>query len=497
MQDMPPPPSPHRRVAAPTGSCLVRFGLALLVPPALAACGANGMEDDDDVRRGVPTEAVTIGAAKQNGTVGAAVAHPPAVMVRDALGAGVTNVKVVFEITAGNGRIEPNGRVSTTAGGIAQLDVWILGAADGGENRVTATVPTVGAPTTHTFEALAGNLPSLTSSQSIFRMVFPVDISVAQRTTLATTLPGSFDVSVDVLQQPNLFPDFRIIPCFALPDSFVCTADSSTATISDVNPAYLRIEGLAESNTGGSGVINQGIVRVAATGVVNPKLDLTVILSADAQEQVSFDEPGMSFVAAVGAALQPDTVLMFNPIGGSDLEGIDVVSQASWLDGALVDTLSPRELLLEVTVDPSALGLGQDSGALELICGGCTFASQGTTLAAFPVQVVIYPPPVIQLSSTSISFDVQVDDTSIPSVTVRVTNGGSGALDGLAASPDVSWISATLTGDVTATNRSADIVVTPLISDLSPGRHTATVRVTSIDPDIAPTSFQITLNLRS
>lgn len=102
--------------------------------PPLAPATANVA-----VTAGSATQIAANSPTTQSATVGAAVAVPPSVIVRDASANPVAGVAVTFAVTAGGGAISPVTPVSTNASGVAALASWTLGPTPG-PNQVTATV---------------------------------------------------------------------------------------------------------------------------------------------------------------------------------------------------------------------------------------------------------------------------------------------------------------------------------------------------------------------
>jgi adhesin/invasin len=85
-----------------------------------------------------PTTVEAVSLTAQQGLVGAAVADPPAVLVRDEEGTPIAGVSVAFSVTAGDGTVVP-GQQLTDVDGVARATSWTLGGS-AGLNTVTATV---------------------------------------------------------------------------------------------------------------------------------------------------------------------------------------------------------------------------------------------------------------------------------------------------------------------------------------------------------------------
>lgn len=113
---------------------------------------------------GIPVSMVAVSQTAQSAAVGANVADPPSVIVRDDQGVPVQGVAVTFSVTSGGGSVVGS-PATTNANGVATLTSWKLGPVVG-PNSLTATSPglpsvlfnatgTAGAPAT--VVAIAGN----------------------------------------------------------------------------------------------------------------------------------------------------------------------------------------------------------------------------------------------------------------------------------------------------------------------------------------------------
>lgn len=104
-----------------------------------------------------PGPATSLGKASADslsGTVGAALAPAPSVLVTDQSGNPVPGIVVTFAVAAGGGSVS-GGTVVTNAAGVATVGSWILGSVAGTwNNRLTATVTGLG-PLTFTASAVA------------------------------------------------------------------------------------------------------------------------------------------------------------------------------------------------------------------------------------------------------------------------------------------------------------------------------------------------------
>ncbi|HXI20883.1 MAG TPA: hypothetical protein VNH46_07360, partial [Gemmatimonadales bacterium] len=78
------------------------------------------------LQAGPPASITANSAVTQSGRVGAAVATPPSVVVRDGSGNAVANASVTFQVSAGGGTVT-GGSQTTDALGVATVSDWTLG----------------------------------------------------------------------------------------------------------------------------------------------------------------------------------------------------------------------------------------------------------------------------------------------------------------------------------------------------------------------------------
>jgi adhesin/invasin len=126
-----------------------------LLSAQVAQAGVNGnpVVFSATATAGTPATVTAVSPTTQSAGVGALVASPPSVVVRDVNGSPTPSVTVTFAVTGGGGQL--TGATQTTNGqGIATVSSWRLGTTPG-TNTVTATVAGV-APATFTATALAG-----------------------------------------------------------------------------------------------------------------------------------------------------------------------------------------------------------------------------------------------------------------------------------------------------------------------------------------------------
>src|SRR5688572_6659490 len=118
-------------------------GAVLAVTGLFSACSDSPVAPVDSAPQTVraPASIEASAGAAQTALAGQPVAVPPAVVVKDALGAPMAGVTVVFTVSAGAGSLE-YGTGFTDAQGIAAAGRWTLGRTPG-PNEVTATAGTL------------------------------------------------------------------------------------------------------------------------------------------------------------------------------------------------------------------------------------------------------------------------------------------------------------------------------------------------------------------
>lgn len=116
--------------------CLVRGGLGALLVGTVACGGSEpaGPPPPDTTPAAVSASA----GGGDTARVGTPVTTPPAVVVRNAAGTGLSGITVTFAVTAGGGAVT-GATATTNASGVATVGSWTLGSSPGA-NTLTATV---------------------------------------------------------------------------------------------------------------------------------------------------------------------------------------------------------------------------------------------------------------------------------------------------------------------------------------------------------------------
>lgn len=147
-----------------------------------------------------------------------------------------------------------------------------------------------------------------------------------------------------------------------------------------------------------------------------------------------------------------------------------------------------------VTVAPSIAGL---TGGTYTATIPIESPVASNTPQSIQVTLIVAPPPAINLSSTSLTFNAFEGGANPASQAVTITNGGGGLLSGLAAGTIVygagptGWIQVPLVSP-SAANPSAMLTVQPLTGALPAGTYTASIPVTSSVASNSPQMVSVT-----
>jgi adhesin/invasin len=218
-----------------------------------SSSGLTSVESAEiDITAGPATSmAIQAGGGTQTAGVGEDVPTPPAVILTDQSGNPVSGVSVAFEVTEGDGSVDP-GTVVTGADGIAAVTRWTLGPS-AGSNTLEASVPSAPALGTETFNADGTVANSAPTAQSDNNPAYTVDedgtlniTTLENRVLFNDTDPDGDNLTAVNASNPaggtvtlssngsfNYTPD----PDFNGPDSFTYQANdglanSNTATVS-------------------------------------------------------------------------------------------------------------------------------------------------------------------------------------------------------------------------------------------------------------------------
>lgn len=160
---------------------------------------------------------------------------------------------------------------------------------------------------------------------------------------------------------------------------------------------------------------------------------------------------------------------------------------------------------------PSLSGTAANPSAIVTVAPSIAGLTAGTYTASVPIEspvasntpqsiqvtLVVAPPPAINLSSASLTFNAFEGGANPAAQVVTITNGGGGLLSGLAAGTIVygagptGWIQVPLVSP-SAANPSAQLTVQPLTGSLPAGTYTGTIPITSSVASNSPQVVTVT-----
>lgn len=263
---------------------------ALVASFLLAAC------KDGEQAAPVPGSLTATVAATQTGTVGAAVAVPPAVLVKDTKGNIMANVPVTFSVTAGGGTV--TGATATTGvDGVARVGSWTLGTASGA-NTLSATVSGV-APVVFTATAAPGAPATVT-----------VTGGNAQTGMVNTALTTPLSVTVRDAHG-NVVPDAQV----------AFSPGTSNGTIASPTAAT-NAQGVATAGIWTIGTVAGAQTLTATTGTAAPA---TFTATATPGPATGVNLNGAVVGGTVGAALSTNPAIKVADQFGNGIAGRQVV----------------------------------------------------------------------------------------------------------------------------------------------------------------------------
>jgi hypothetical protein len=324
-----------------------------------------------DITPGPATSmAIQAGGGTQEAGVDETVPIPPAVLVTDQSGNPVSGVSVAFEVTVGGGIVTPEA-VVTTSGGIAAVTSWQLGPL-AGPNELVASIPTVPAAGTETFNANATAPNGAPAAVDDNLSAYTVDEDGTLNVTAETDRVLSNDTDPDgdnltdvnasnpaggsVVLNLNGSFTYTPDPDFNGTDTFTYQANDGhgnlsggatvTITVSPVNddPGFTKGPDVTVSALGSAlGFTDDFWASGISPGPPNEG-------SQAVEFQVTLDDPDDADAFLVPPGVAPDGTLSFtpNPLSGLDPRTIPttVVAQDNGLPAASSD---PQTLSITLT----------------------------------------------------------------------------------------------------------------------------------------------------
>ena len=245
----------------------------------------------------------------------------------------------------------------------------------------------------------------------------------------------------------------------------------SRVTVTGQSPGSARIEATAE---GRRGAVVVDVLEGPSLVLSASQVDL-----AGRQGQLA---PSVDFGIANG--------------GNGSISGLQTSVEyrsgpAGWLTVGLNGTTVPTTATL------TASGVGMPIGKAEAVVRITSPVAGGLSASVAVVFEVQPPPPTIELTSNSVGLGASFGNPVPATASVPVTNGGGGALTGLAAQVEYpaggrqGWLTVTLSG----TTAPATVGVSALATGLPIGVYTARVAVTSPVAEVSPVYLDVSFRV--
>ena len=452
-------------LGANAGTNTVTATVSGIIPVTFTATGT--------VAAPIATSVAAVTAVSQSALVGAAVADPPGVIVRDQNNSPMAGVTVAFAVTAGGGSVAP-ASVVTGSDGIAQVTSWTLGA-NAGTNTVVATVSGI---TPITFTA-TGTVPAPVPVATTIAAV-----TVASQTALvSTTVPVPPGV---VVHDQNNSPMPGVTVAFAVTAGDGSIAPSSVVTGSDgiARLTSWTLGASAGTNTVTASVTGLTPVTFTATGTVSSPVATSVEAATPTTQSattgtVVSSPPGARVRDQRGDPMAGVTVAFAVTGGGgsvapsSVVTGSDGIAQStSWTLGANPGTntvTATASSLTPVTFTATGLLPPPVATTVEAI----TVTTQDTLVnnpVSNPPGVKVVDQRGNTMQGVSVAFAVTSGGGSISPSAVLTASDGTARLTSWILGPNVgtNTVTATVTGLTPVTFTANGVHPPPVATSIAP-----------------------------
>jgi adhesin/invasin len=363
----------------------------------------------------------------QTGIAGAAVATPPSVVVKDALGNPVSGVSVTFAVATGGGTVVPTTAVTTDASGIAAVTSWTLGATAGSNTLTATSAGLTGSPVTFTATGSAGTASTIALNAG--------DGQTATVNTAVATAPSV------IVKDGNGNPVAGVSVTFAVatgggtvvPTTAVATdangvaaatswtlgttagANTLTATASGLTGSPVTFTATGQAGTPTQIAVNGGNNQSATAGMA-----VTIAPSAIVKDLYGNPKSGVDVTFAVasgGGTVNPTTPVT------TDANGI--ATATSWTLGPTVGsntlTATATGLVGSPSVTFTATGVVGTASIIALNGGNGQTAVAGTAVTTPPSAIVTdaHGNPV---SGINVTFAVASGGGTVVPTTAVATN---------------------------------------------------------------------------
>ena len=254
-------------------------------------------------------------------------------------------------------------------------------------------------------------------------------------------------------------------------------------SVSPSGVASVRGDGLVTALAPGDATVNASARGVSASASV--RVQSPGVLAV---------EPGsLTLFGLVGADAQSGVLHVFNGAGDASLPGLSVSvgypegTPVGWLTPSLRSDTTPAD----VTVRPSTATLGAGTYRATL-----KVAAPSVEPVEIPVELqMVVDRPLIAVSASALGFVARAGGSPPPEQTLRITNTGSGALEGLSLDVAYETGSGWLSAKLDSTSAPTELVLAIVPGGLAPGTYRARVSILSREAANSPVSIAVNLAL--
>ena len=396
----------------------------------------------------VPGSATQIAAngGSTTGTVGAAVAVPPSVIVRDANGNPVVGVTVTFSVSAGGGTIT-GGTAITNSSGVATVGSWTLGTIVGTNTLAATSGSLSGSPVSFSIGSAPGVATQLSVSGG------STSGQVGQTLAVAPSV-----VARDAFNNP--------VPGVTVTFAVASGGGSATGLTQATNAQGVAVLGSwtlgplvgANTLTATSGTLGGSPLTIAATGLTS------------AATQMALNGGSTTGTAGALVAVAPSVIVRDasgNPVagvpvtfavgsGGGSITGVNatsngsgVASLGSWTLGTAAGANTVIATSPGLTNSPLTITVTGGAGAAtQLSLNGGSTAATVNTAVAVPPSVVVRDANNNPVAGITVTFAVTSGGGSITGATAVTNANGVATLTSwtLGATAGVNTLTASSTG---------------------------------------------------
>ncbi|MGH9662599.1 MAG: beta strand repeat-containing protein, partial [Bryobacteraceae bacterium] len=325
-----------------------------------------------------------------------------------------------------------------------------------------------------------GTITVTSPGSSITPAVVQVTFSVTPGSTVGVS-PSSMSFTYNV---GGSFPTSQVLAVTAqTPTGFTASATSlnnwlTLGGTSGVTPANIQVSvnptGLAVGNY-------EGQINVTPSGGTPVTINVNLTVSGSAALTVT--PASLSFYFQVGGSNPPTQNVSIGSSTGVS-QAFNVAWNVPWLVVSPVSSATPASL--SVTANPSGLAQGTYNAQITVT----PFGSGGAIV--IPVTFIVSTNPLLQLSTSALTFNGQFGGSNPPNQSVSLSSTGA-AITNLSATPTSTgnWLSAGLAQSTTP----ATLNVGVAIGGLAAGTHTGQISINGVGAGNTPLIINVTLDV--